>query len=286
MPSITLADRIGLVWVPPVFSGGAPILDYRLWFDDATGTDTFAMLAEGLHLDHTTFSVRQGETFTFKVQARNDYGYGDFSAPVSILAAQPPAVPSAPVTIWVQDMVLDWDTVIVRWVAPDNGGSPITRYTIELRTDDDVTFTTELTDCDGADTTIRDNTECTIPIATLKASPFSLPWGTNVHARITAWNFYGNYGPSEAGNGAIITTYPDPPTTLIEYYPDRDVVDRLGTLGMTWVDAAFNGGAVIIDYRVSIAVQGQAFSYLADGLLTPEYKALDLTPGVTYQFKV
>lgn len=66
VPEITLADRIGLAWTPPVFNGGAPILDYRLWFDDATGT-TFEILESGLHLSHTTFEVRQGEVFTFKV---------------------------------------------------------------------------------------------------------------------------------------------------------------------------------------------------------------------------
>jgi hypothetical protein len=35
---------------------------------------------------------------------------------------------------------------------------------------------------------------------------------------------------SDVGNGAIITTYPDPPINLIEYYLDRDT----GVLGMTW----------------------------------------------------
>jgi hypothetical protein len=66
VPEITLADRIGLVWSAPGFNGGAPILDYRLWFDDASGT-TFQILESGLHLSHTTFAVRQGEVFTFKV---------------------------------------------------------------------------------------------------------------------------------------------------------------------------------------------------------------------------
>lgn len=128
--------------------------------------------------------------------------------------------------------------------------------------------------------------ECVIPVAVLKAEPFSLPWGTNVHARLYATNSEGDSEMSDVGNGAIITTYPDKPINFIEYYPTRDVVNRVGTLGMTWEEAAFNGGAAIIDYRVSIAVQGQAFEYLATGLLTPEYTAINLTPGVTYEFKV
>lgn len=55
---------------------------------------------------------------------------------------------------------------------------------------------------------------------------------------------------------------------------------------MTWEQAPFNGGTVIIDYRVNIAVAGEAFSILASGLLLPEYKATGLTPGVQYEFKV
>jgi hypothetical protein len=47
VPSITLADRIGLTWQPPLFNGGSPIIDYRLWFDNATGA-TFTILASNL----------------------------------------------------------------------------------------------------------------------------------------------------------------------------------------------------------------------------------------------
>lgn len=142
--------------------------------------------------------------------------------------------------------------MIIRWVAPDNGGSPITHYTIHIRESDAVTFSTELTECDGTDTTIRDGTECSVYVYLLKAAPFELPWGTDVHAKITAWNFYGNYGASEVGNGAIITTFPDQPINLIEYYNDRDPT----TLGLVWEQAPFNGGAVIEDYRVFYRIQG------------------------------
>jgi hypothetical protein len=45
--AITDADTIGLSWSAPVFDGGSAIIDYRLWFDDATGT-TFTEVASGL----------------------------------------------------------------------------------------------------------------------------------------------------------------------------------------------------------------------------------------------
>jgi hypothetical protein len=91
-----------------------------------------------------------------------------------------------------------------------------------------------------------------VPVSAFKAAPFELAWGSEVWARVKAWNYYGNYGFSASGNGAVITTYPDAPTTLVERYADRDTY----VLGLTWADAAFNGGAVIEDYRIWIAVSG------------------------------
>ena len=58
------------------------------------------------------------------------------------------------------------------------------------------------------------------------------------------------------------------------------------TLGLTWSQAAFTGGAVIIDYRVSIAEVGGVFSILISNLETLTYTANNLYAGITYQFKI
>ena len=58
------------------------------------------------------------------------------------------------------------------------------------------------------------------------------------------------------------------------------------TLGLTWSQAAFTGGAIIIDYRVSIAQIEGVYSVLASNVVTPSYFALGLTAGITYQFKI
>ena len=61
-------------------------------------------------------------------------------------------------------------------------------------------------------------TSCTIPVVSLKNSPFDLPWGSSIFAKVIAINDYGNSLSSLEGNGAIITTTPDPPIDITEDY--------------------------------------------------------------------
>jgi len=92
-------------------------------------------------------------------------------------------------------------------------------------------------------------TTCTVPLATLRTSPFSLEWGSSVFAKVVAINSYGSSLASSEGNGAVITTIPDAPISLTE-----DTAFRTkSSLGLTWSQAVFNGGTVVIDYRISIA---------------------------------
>jgi hypothetical protein len=80
----------------------------------------------------------------------------------------------------------------------------------------------------------------------------------------------------------MITTIPDAPINFVEVYAQR----TKSTLGVDWDAAAFTGGDVIIDYRISIAVQSGTFSVLASGLASADYIAISLTFGTTYEFKV
>ena len=119
-------------------------------------------------------------------------------------------------------------------------------------------------------------------MAVLRNAPYSLEWGSSIYAKVTATNVYGDSLESLEGNGAVITTQPDQPTNVAEVYDQRSK----STLGLTWVAPVFTGGAVVDDYRVSFAEQGQAFSVLASGVTDTTYLATDLTAGVTYEFKI
>lgn len=96
---------------------------------------------------------------------------------------------------------------------------------------------------------------CTVPVTTLRAAPFSLAYGSSIYAKVVAINEKGASTESNPGNGAIIITYPDAPISLAE-----DVSKRTAsTLGITWVQAVFNGGATVIDYQVSMSTAGGAY---------------------------
>lgn len=86
----TSATQISFSWSDGESDGGAAVLDYRIYYDQTT--DTWIELVPVL-TDQTYTTVMQlseGHTYSFKVQARNWVGYGDFSEPISILAAQIP----------------------------------------------------------------------------------------------------------------------------------------------------------------------------------------------------
>ena len=68
-----------------------------------------------------------GLTYKFKVVARNAFGLSADSAELAILAAQMPDKPLTPST------TIGGANVVIDWVAPHDGGSPITGYKIYIR---------------------------------------------------------------------------------------------------------------------------------------------------------
>ena len=156
------------------------MVDYRVWYDNSSNGDSFVAFASGIvDTDYIATGLTQGSTYQFKVESRNIYGYSAlYSNTVTILAAQIPAIPDAPTT----EFVAVDDTIKVTWVAPDDGGSPITGYTVVFRHSDGVSVSTQLDHCDASQSEIFTVTVCTVPAAILNAAPFNLPWGTEAFA--------------------------------------------------------------------------------------------------------
>lgn len=152
MPEITTLSQIGLSWDEGAANGGSPVIDYRVWY--ATDPSSYSILDAGvLSTNFVATSLVMGTTYYFKVQSRTIYGFSEYSDPVVILAASKPSQPDAPATYWSHAN----DEVTVVWTEPVTNGADVTAYTITFRHNDGVSYSTDLTNCDGSLQTHVDN---------------------------------------------------------------------------------------------------------------------------------
>lgn len=114
---VTTAYVIGFTWEDGTSTGGQPILDYRILWDQST--QTYETLDEGIlpKSYQTKVTLTPGAFYSFKVEARNSVGYSLPSAELTILCAQPPDQPEPPVTTTLES------SIVLTWEAPWTGGS-------------------------------------------------------------------------------------------------------------------------------------------------------------------
>lgn len=72
-----------------------------------------------------TDSIESGKEYQVKVQALNDRGYSQVSESINIIAAAAPAAPTGLVN---DPSVTDASQIRIQWQAPNDNGSPITKY--------------------------------------------------------------------------------------------------------------------------------------------------------------
>jgi hypothetical protein len=114
-------QSVKVSWTAPTSDGGSPVTGYTVTAapGGATCTTTGA-------LSCTVIGLTNGTPYTFIVTATNAIGTSDPSAPSA--AVTPVAVPDAPVVT-----AIGYDGRIdVRWTAPNDNGSPITSYRVDV----------------------------------------------------------------------------------------------------------------------------------------------------------
>lgn len=106
----TSRTRLSFTWSTGTSNGGSDVLDYRISYDQGTGS--FINLATGVISTSytTTISITPSATYEFKVQARNIIGFSPVSVGLMITAAIVPTAPTAVVTtVLANDVVVTWD---------------------------------------------------------------------------------------------------------------------------------------------------------------------------------
>jgi len=190
-------------------NGGTAVLGYALYTDDAGGGATWTeVIGYTSVYSGTTFTltggVSAGASYGFKVMAKNKWGWGAFSDAATILAATAPSVAGSATT------VIDAGTggVVLTWSAPaSTGGIALTSYLVEVQGSGGG-WSAEPA-CPSADASLVASRTCTIPMASLVASPHLLPFDALVVVRLTAANAQGaGPGGPENTSGARIRQLP------------------------------------------------------------------------------
>jgi hypothetical protein len=127
------------------------------------------------------------------------------------------------------------------------------------------------------------STSCDIPVTTLNGGAFSLPWGSEIFAKVSAINAAGNSEFSDLGAGGFIYTVPDAPVNLAN---DPSITDT-NQIGLIWSEGTFNGGSPVIDYTVSLSEESsEQFTDYVTGVVGTSTTVADLTDNKSYKFYV
>lgn len=124
---------ISFLWDPPQDDGGSPILDYAVYYNQGSASNVWVVLDENEvnAFYQTTVALVAGETYAFKVTARNAVGSSDYSAEIQILAAKEP---DAPISLAEISGLSTATQIGFSWQdGAYDGASPILDYSVSFR---------------------------------------------------------------------------------------------------------------------------------------------------------
>ncbi|KAK6110371.1 Fibronectin type III domain family protein [Brugia pahangi] len=202
------ADHMNLEWKPPDDDGGLPIDHYEIEKMDVS-TGRWVPCGRSEDCKATVKNLQESKTYQFRVRAVNKEGQSDPLATIGdgFLTKNPYDVPEKVD----KPELVNWDKdhVDLQWKAPDDGGTPIEAYSLEIK--DKHGKWTEVMRISGLETSAR--------VENLKE-------GEEYQFRIIAKNKAGYGEPSNPSDHIIAK-----PRHLAPYIHRQDVEDIIVKVG-------------------------------------------------------
>jgi hypothetical protein len=270
----TTASLLRLSWtalVTAVETGGAAITSYNVQWDAGTAGASWTHLQgyggpSTLTTIDITSGITPGQAYQVRVRAANVYGYGSYSTPATIYAAEEPGqVGQASLASAVSGL-----NVALTWTAPSANQDPLLAYRILIR-EADGDYSEEATHCDGGtDASILSGATCSVPMTVLRAAPYSLAQGDPVLFTVAARNSYGWGLTSQLNTATVALVETEPHTPPAPSYVAAS--SSLATITLSWpgiaAASAATGGSPIVSYGLQwreaggsdpwVDLQGQA----------------------------
>lgn len=226
-----IADKsVSISWLPPINTGGVPILDYIVQYHNGSNWETFD---DGYNINTSTtvINLNNGTPYTFRVAAVNNVGTGPFSQ-VSVTAIPGSKPLNAPTSV--SGVSLN-KSVLLSWTAPaNNGGSPITHYNIQYSSNNGVSWTSF----------------SNITSTNLGTLVTGLVNGTSYIFRVSASNTIGA-GPWSASSAPVV------PAAQIPLAPRDLVAKSLDASAMlSWLAPSDDNGSPITNYTIQRSLNG------------------------------
>ncbi|KAK7493037.1 hypothetical protein BaRGS_00015767 [Batillaria attramentaria] len=259
---------VTLTWQPPDEPNG-PITGYVIFYskDPILPDDAWAASAvNGNRLSTLIKDLDPNSAYFFKIQARNNVGFGPITSPVTVTV--PDVLPSAPINFSSASVQHDPSAVMLKWQRPEKVLEPITGYVISYTDDPNLperSWAIQAVAGDQLNNTITD-----------------LQPNAKYFFKLQAKNKAG-FGPP---TNPISYTIPDVPPSVpraltvekSRKYPCAVVISWLPPLDM---------GEPIIGYIV-LYTEEDALQWAAEGI-KGDHRSITLRklkPHTTYQFKV
>ncbi|MYI06342.1 MAG: hypothetical protein F4059_03190, partial [Gemmatimonadetes bacterium] len=259
-------SRIDLAWTAPVYSGGVPIIGYRIEVSEDAGSSWRDLVARTRTnaTAYTHSGLPAGTTRHYRVSTINQVGTGTASAVAratteSTVPGRPPSLSATP----------DGTSRIdLAWTAPaEDGGSRIAGYRVEVSDDGGLNW--------------RDLVPNTRSRNTTWAHRGLEPASTR-HYRVSAINSVGVGDPSDVASATTDATVPAAPTNLVATAVEPTRIE------LAWTAPAHDGGAPITGYRIEVSEDGALWRNLVahTGVTATIYSHSGLMPGSTRYYRV